>query len=75
MREHLAASDPGNAGWQRDLAVSYYKMADVAKAAGRSSEEREHLLRCREVFRSMRERGMHLDPQAAGVLEQLEAML
>ena len=29
IRERLAKSDPGNAGWQRDLAVSYANLADV----------------------------------------------
>jgi hypothetical protein len=28
-RERLAKSDPGNAGWQRDLAVSYAKLVDA----------------------------------------------
>ncbi len=27
IREALAAQDPGNAGWQRDLGVSYWRMA------------------------------------------------
>jgi tetratricopeptide (TPR) repeat protein len=30
----LAASDPGNAGWQRDLSVSYDKVGDVQMAQG-----------------------------------------
>ena len=32
--EALAASDPGNAGWRRDLSVSYNKVGDVEKAQG-----------------------------------------
>ena len=31
----LAASDPGNAGWQRDVSVSLNKVGDVRLAAGR----------------------------------------
>ena len=72
--ERLASSDPGNAEWQRDLAVSHYKLAQVANEAGRQEEAVGHVLRCREVLRGMRERGMHLDPTAATVLEQLERM-
>lgn len=72
--ERLAAQDPGNAEWQRDLAVSWQRMALMAREAGRPDEERQHLLRCREVLRGMRARGMHLDPQAAAVLAQLEAL-
>ncbi len=34
IRDKLAKSDPGHAGWQRDLAVSYEKIGDVQKAQG-----------------------------------------
>jgi len=74
IRERLAAADPTNTEWQRDLSVSHYRLAHVANAAGRASEEREHLVRCREVLRGMRERGMHLDPPIAQLLEQLERL-
>ena len=35
IRERLAAADPGNAGWQRDLSVSHDKIGDVRSGAGR----------------------------------------
>ena len=34
IRERLAAADPGNAGWQRDLSVSYDRVGDVLVAQG-----------------------------------------
>ena len=34
IRDRLAKSDPGNAGWQRDLSVSYEKVGDVQVAQG-----------------------------------------
>jgi hypothetical protein len=34
IRERLAAADPGNAGWQRDLAVSYGRVAMVETGQG-----------------------------------------
>ena len=34
IAERLAKSDPGNAGWQRDLSVSYIKVGDVLVAQG-----------------------------------------
>ena len=34
IAERLAQSDPGNAGWQRDLSVSYEKIGDVQVAQG-----------------------------------------
>ena len=33
-REKLAKQDPGNAGWQRDLSVSYDRVGDVQRAQG-----------------------------------------
>ena len=34
IRERLAKADPDNAGWQRDLSVSYEKVGDVQVAQG-----------------------------------------
>ena len=34
IAERLAQSDPGNAGWQRDLSVSYERVGDVQVAQG-----------------------------------------
>ena len=34
IADRLAKSDPGNAGWQRDLSVSYNKVGDVQVAQG-----------------------------------------
>ena len=34
IRERLAKADPGNAGWQRDFAVSHNKFGDVQRAQG-----------------------------------------
>ena len=32
--ERLAASDPANTGWQRELAVAHNRLGDVAQARG-----------------------------------------
>jgi len=34
IRDRLAKSDPGNAGWQRDLSVAYMRIGDVQLAQG-----------------------------------------
>ena len=34
IRVRLAAADPANTGWQRDLSVSHNRLGDVAVAAG-----------------------------------------
>jgi tetratricopeptide (TPR) repeat protein len=36
--EGLAQADPGNAGWKRDLSVSYSKIGDVLVAQGNLPE-------------------------------------
>ena len=36
IADRLAKADPGNAGWQSDLSVSYSKVGNVAGGAGRS---------------------------------------
>ena len=38
IRDRLARADPGNAGWQRDLSVSYKKVGDVLVAQGNLPE-------------------------------------
>ena len=39
----LAAADPANTGWQRDLSVSHNKLGDVAVAAGDLAAARDRL--------------------------------
>jgi len=38
IRQHLAEQDPSNAGWWRDLSVSYNNLGDVLSAQGRLDE-------------------------------------
>ena len=38
IRERLAQADPGTAGWQRDLSVSYERVGDVLVAQGNLPE-------------------------------------
>ena len=45
IAERLAKSDPGNAGWQRDLSVSYNKVGDVLVDQGRPARGAESLSR------------------------------
>ncbi|MGH1454642.1 MAG: hypothetical protein ACRBBV_15860, partial [Paracoccaceae bacterium] len=62
----LVASDPGHALWQRDLIVSYFKLARVGPTP------RAHYLRALEVANDMRARGI-LAPRDAhipGVLQK-----
>ena len=38
IADRLAKADPGNAGWQRDLSVSYDRVGDVLVAQGNLPE-------------------------------------
>ena len=51
--ERLAQSDPGNAGWQRDLIVSYVKMAEIDR-----SQARGMLMRAAEIANNMQSKGL-----------------
>jgi tetratricopeptide (TPR) repeat protein len=42
IAEQLAQSDPANAGWQRDLSVSYNKLADVLLSIGERDQAMEN---------------------------------
>jgi hypothetical protein len=41
IRQRLAAADPRNAGWQRDLAITYARIASVLSSQGDTANARE----------------------------------
>ena len=59
--ERLAKSDPGNAGWQRDLAVSYSKLASAFRKGGESAKVLDALRQGRTIM----ERLTKLSPENA----------
>ena len=50
IAERLAKADPGNAVWQRDLAVSHGKLVGAFRSAGQNQEARDHLTVGRAVI-------------------------
>jgi tetratricopeptide (TPR) repeat protein len=60
--ERLAKADPGNAGWQRDLSVSYEKVGDVLVAQGNLTAA----LQAHRDSLDIRERLAKADPGHAG---------
>ena len=62
IAERLAKSDPGNAGWQRDLSVSYNKVGNVEVAQGNLTEA----LASYQASLAIRERLGKSDPGNAG---------
>jgi hypothetical protein len=43
IRERLAKSDPGSAGWQRDLSVSYKNLAKAYRKSNETAKARDAL--------------------------------
>jgi tetratricopeptide (TPR) repeat protein len=62
IAERLAKSDPGNAGWQRDLSVSYNKIGDAQMVQG----NRSAALTSYEANLAIAERLAKSDPGNAG---------
>ena len=71
IRRKLAASDPGNAGWQRDLSVSLNKVGDVRLAAG----DRAGALSAYEESLAIRRKLAASDPGNAGWQRDLSVSL
>ncbi len=72
--QRLAESDPANAAWQRDLAVSHYKLAMFARQSGDDAGYEAELRECFLVLNGMKQRSLHFDPQMAQVYQQLARM-
>ena len=53
IRERLAEIDPGNNGWQRDLAVSYVKLALVHQRLGEIAEALVEFRKARDIMAAL----------------------
>jgi hypothetical protein len=69
IRERLAKADPVNAGWRRDLAVSYAKLAGVY----RRSNDRNRALEALRQGEAIMARLVKLAPDCAGWKRDLAA--
>jgi hypothetical protein len=72
IRERLAAGDPSNALWQRDLAVSYHRLATSLEIAKEKQKSQQYWELCRDTRRRMKGVGMFLDPTLLKLLSQLD---
>jgi eukaryotic-like serine/threonine-protein kinase len=70
IAERLARSDPGNAEWQHDLAVSYFKLANVY----RRSNDWDSALDALRQGRAIMERLTKLSPDNAGWKKNLPGL-
>ncbi|HOX87357.1 MAG TPA: hypothetical protein PKW76_14165, partial [bacterium] len=71
IREKLAAADPSNSSWQRDLVVSYYKLASFVEQS-QSGDSDVYWQKCLAMLQNMRDKNMFLDPPIANLLQQLQ---
>ena len=67
IMDRLAKADPGNAGWQRDLSMSYNKVGDVLVAQGKLPEALKSFRASHEIF----DRLAKADPGNAGTQRDL----
>jgi response regulator RpfG family c-di-GMP phosphodiesterase len=69
IAERLAASDPSNTGWQRDLVMSLVRLAEAAPHLAR-----EHVIRALAIVTSLAETD-RLAPSDAWMIEDLTGRL
>jgi hypothetical protein len=74
IAQKLAAADPGNAQWQRDVAVSCWKLAKLGSLAG-SIESRRELLRTGLAILAQQKNANHLPASMLGLIEDFNAAL
>jgi len=72
ISRRLTAADPHNAGWQRDLSVSYHKLATLHDRAGDADAAERWFRSCWDVLRRMRDTHRHLDPPVAALFRTLD---
>ena len=65
----LAQADPGNAGWQGDLIVSYVKLAGIDQTGART-----FLTKAQQIAEGMQRRG-RLAPRDSWILDALATRL
>ena len=58
IRERLASQDPGNAGWQRDLAVSFERIGNVRSADGKRSAARDAYTKALAMYKKLKAKGV-----------------
>ena len=71
IRKTLATSDPGNTDWQRDLWVSYWRLADLAERRMKAGEAQAYWKQAFDILSAIDKRGLHLSPEDRQYLEAL----
>jgi hypothetical protein len=71
IAKKLAAADPGNTQWQRDLWVSCWKLAKLAERRKKSDEALAFSKQALEILSGIEQRGLHLSPADLKFLAKL----
>ncbi|MEO8340653.1 MAG: hypothetical protein ABI604_13205, partial [Nitrospirota bacterium] len=71
IAQRLKASDPGNTQWQRDISISYLKLADLAERQNNAHVTRTYWTLAFDALSGIENRGLHLSPEDRQVLETL----
>jgi hypothetical protein len=71
IAKRLAAGDPSNTEWQRDLSVSYEKLGDVAELEGKAAESIAYRQQAINVLSGLDKRGLYLSPEERQRLQRL----
>ena len=71
IAKQLAADDPTNTQWQRDLSISYNKLGDVAERQSKTAESVAYWKLALTVLSGIQARGLHLSPQDRQWLQRL----
>jgi hypothetical protein len=74
IAQRLAESDPANAGWQRNLWVSHWEVANVLEKQG-NAEAKEHWRKAHDILGALVEAGRHVSSQDLGFLKTLRAKI
>jgi hypothetical protein len=63
IAKNLAARDPENTQWQRELFVSYYKLADIAEREGNVEAARTLFKQSHDVLNAIAAKATHVSPE------------
>jgi len=69
IRQQLAAGDPSNIDWQRDLSESFCNLANLAERQENIREARNYWNKALKVLAVIDKRGLHLSPEDRKLLE------
>jgi tetratricopeptide (TPR) repeat protein len=75
IRKKLAAGDPSNTEWQRDLYATHWRLADLAEKQNKPTEARNHWQHAHDVLAGIDKRGLHVAPEDREYLEILRKKL